>query len=1485
MADILFPRGAFDSANLTAPAQGQTDTRYLINNTVISDGFVWRCRVDNPTAAPSDTNTTEWEKRSAINVQVWANDDTTAIPAGKLGNAGSAGAGFLFGDDAPFTFSTTQDTFSRQTFTGITIVGSSTYVVLENTGDGANTTQDEFEQLRQILIGGRTSGSLAQSHTFNLTPSGTSINIPAGTFISTGQTAGGRGAVDFVFVGTNPFTTANIANQTGFIHIGAQTRVHTLVADRGITGVVNGDILEINANVPDNAVTSISPEIEVTYTSSDDSLVSSAIVSMIMSDDNAAARFRDHFGRETQFGSVNVHETTTLVIDPATGADTNFNLVVGDEIRLTGLEGNDRITIDFTDTPGQTTDDAPQRAQDFVDALGASDGRITIAANTRVIHSIANGTNTEIRRLTDENNILTSGIAVDLDIEQADGEDATDGQMAVYSGTLSRWVANAPIRSSFHSVATENDRLALRTPQLAVGDLVYERAEDLFFETTAVSSNSSGTFARLDKTRTVVLSNTAQPVNSGDLVRGFTSTGAVATNVYLATTDRHQINPSTDNRLMASSDVPTGWIHLTASSTGGSTTLAGLTDVTITNPADDQFLRYDGTRWVNEAVAPGGSDSNPGVPNFTDTATGEYGIRRFEARQLEITIPDSAFIPASGTTINFDVGIGTVDGGNLARTGTLIANSPQSLRAGIAGNSGFDSFANVTADVSGDVITITGPAGTYRIRMNAANTIDFDEFAVNLGTTAVVASGSTTEFTVTTTQAELDASTTWQEITTDTPFWNSRPGYALGNEVIDDNRLFKCNNPVTASTPATQHITSSEIQYISTPIDNADNLLRFTFNQDETVVSGTYRYRFIDNDGNILTGSFPHTAIEDDSGNTLNAGMSSNRWLINYNSITQTGTNRLPTAFTEFTTPDGDIQNGTAANTHPAVTPEHWEEIAPVTDTRILNHSQLSAYEPGQIVTDPVTTVLFRNIDGVSEATGSGTNFTNIRNARIVDDQGTISLAIRFFDNVSPRNPDDSTDDDYPWTLHANIHSDGSEVTAMFTAGDVVDDTTGSQVLTTAANEWLIRVDEDLVTTGNFPRRISNNDSIDFLDVSHASLHSGSFNPRPGADNEHWERIGDDLPVAPNFEGRAELVTSFPTSTTGPNIDNFVTLGSPAGTVDNANLTRIDASGTTTLLSTGLLTVVTNNIIGDIVFAVSSELTSTDPADYTTIAPGAAFPASGTLLFNPNTNNVADGIFTATSPVHLVLANEANANNNFLLRIDTGNRRLLGSAPNQFYAIGFAVAAMGSVTTFGTAGLGDDFTVIYGEESLLYTTNARLGPRRGWVPVVENTSGDSFYWEGLVTGVVSNRILLDTLATATQAGANLTNSTLDWSEVVSETGVTESDGTITLPEGRYEVSLDMTLEFASAAGAGGGNRVSAWIDIQRGTGTTWNTVARCGGYVRGSDERPGTAIGIRKSVVIDTANPSIRAILYRIGGDALNIDITDLANSLIIRSV
>src|SRR5690606_31966573 len=56
-------------------------------------------------------------------------------------------------------------------------------------------------------------------------------------------------------------------------------------------------------------------------------------------------------------------------------------------------------------------------------------------------------------------------------------------------------------------------------------------------------------------------------------------------------------NPTDDQYLRYDGS---GWVNETVSTAAS---LDDLTDVTITNPTDDQFLRHDGSGWVNEAVS------------------------------------------------------------------------------------------------------------------------------------------------------------------------------------------------------------------------------------------------------------------------------------------------------------------------------------------------------------------------------------------------------------------------------------------------------------------------------------------------------------------------------------------------------------------------------------------------------------------------------------------------------------------------------------------------------------------------------------------------------------------------------------------------------------------------------------------------------------------------------------------------------------------
>jgi hypothetical protein len=79
---------------------------------------------------------------------------------------------------------------------------------------------------------------------------------------------------------------------------------------------------------------------------------------------------------------------------------------------------------------------------------------------------------------------------------------------------------------------------------------------------------------------------------------------------------------------------------------GGVTTLDGLSDVVITSPEDDQYLRYNGSEWVNETVASGGggvTDHGDLTGLGDDDHTQYHNNARGDARYIR---PDQAAIDA-----------------------------------------------------------------------------------------------------------------------------------------------------------------------------------------------------------------------------------------------------------------------------------------------------------------------------------------------------------------------------------------------------------------------------------------------------------------------------------------------------------------------------------------------------------------------------------------------------------------------------------------------------------------------------------------------------------------------------------------------------------------------------------------------------------------------------------------------------------------------
>ena len=106
--------------------------------------------------------------------------------------------------------------------------------------------------------------------------------------------------------------------------------------------------------------------------------------------------------------------------------------------------------------------------------------------------------------------------------------------------------------------------------------------------------------------------------------------------IYFAT-DTHQLLQATYNGASVT------WTELGGSGEGGSSTLAGLTDVTISSPTSGQALVYNGSGWVNgstagsggtKVVTKGGNISLQAVTDFTPYYAGDRGNAAVDLQQV-----------------------------------------------------------------------------------------------------------------------------------------------------------------------------------------------------------------------------------------------------------------------------------------------------------------------------------------------------------------------------------------------------------------------------------------------------------------------------------------------------------------------------------------------------------------------------------------------------------------------------------------------------------------------------------------------------------------------------------------------------------------------------------------------------------------------------------------------------------------------------------
>lgn len=92
------------------------------------------------------------------------------------------------------------------------------------------------------------------------------------------------------------------------------------------------------------------------------------------------------------------------------------------------------------------------------------------------------------------------------------------------------------------------------------------------------------------------------------------------------------------------------WVNVIANVSGGASSLADLTDTTITNPSNGQILKYDGTKWINSA-APSGDLAGLTDTTISNPSNGQM-LKYNGSKWVNDAVPNDSVSSLTDTTIS-----------------------------------------------------------------------------------------------------------------------------------------------------------------------------------------------------------------------------------------------------------------------------------------------------------------------------------------------------------------------------------------------------------------------------------------------------------------------------------------------------------------------------------------------------------------------------------------------------------------------------------------------------------------------------------------------------------------------------------------------------------------------------------------------------------------------------------------------------------------